>query len=58
MDKPEKCGWRWQNAEGTVDSKCIRPPGHRGNHIGFWSAPQDNESTGGEQPTNHTEGSR
>lgn len=37
------CDWRWQNGEGTEARKCIRPHGHPGNHVGFWSMPQSAE---------------
>lgn len=39
IEDDEKCDWRWQNGDSTVARKCIRPAGHTGNHIGFWSQP-------------------
>lgn len=43
MDEQPRCDWLWQNGDGTIARKCIRPPGHAGNHIGFWSASQETE---------------
>jgi len=42
IPEPDRCDWTWES--GTVARKCVRPPGHEGNHIGFWTMPPTGES--------------
>lgn len=47
MTSEPQCAWRWQNDDATVARKCVRPAGHDGNHLGFWSVPNSEGNRNG-----------